>query len=57
MTTYTYNPLVGISSQCDVAGRITYYYYDSFGRLSYVKDQDGNVIKTYGYHYTGQAAN
>jgi len=55
MTTYTYNPLVGISSQCDVAGRITYYYYDSFGRLSYVKDQDGNVIKTYGYHYTGQA--
>jgi hypothetical protein len=55
MTTYTYNPLVGISSQCDVAGRITYYFYDSFGRLSYVKDQDGNVIKTYGYHYTGQA--
>jgi YD repeat-containing protein len=51
MTTYTYDPLVGMTSQCDVANRITYYEYDEMGRLKDVKDQDGNVIKTYDYHY------
>lgn len=54
MTTYTYAPLVGATTQCDVANRITYYFYDGLGRLSYVKDQDGNIIKTYQYHYKGQ---
>jgi hypothetical protein len=52
MTTYTYNPEVGISSQCDVGSRITYYFYDGLSRLRYVKDQDGNIIKTVEYHYT-----
>jgi YD repeat-containing protein len=51
MTTYTYAPLVGMTSQCDEANRITYYEYDELGRLRDVKDQDGNVIKTYDYHY------
>jgi YD repeat-containing protein len=54
MTTRTYWPLVGLSSECDVANRITYYEYDGLGRLKDVKDQDGNVIKTYQYHYYGQ---
>jgi YD repeat-containing protein len=55
MTTYTYNPLIGISSTCDPAGKITYYGYDGLGRMIWVKDQDGNVIKTIQYHYKGQA--
>jgi YD repeat-containing protein len=54
MTTYTYNSLVGMSSQCDIDNRVTYYYYDSLGRLKVVKDQDGNIVKTYQYHYKGQ---
>jgi hypothetical protein len=54
MTTYTYNPLVGMSSSCDVDNRISYYYYDSLGRLKYIKDQDGNILKTYQYHYANQ---
>lgn len=54
MTTSTYAPLIGASTQCDVANRITYYFYDGLRRLSYVKDQDGNIIKTYQYHYKGQ---
>ena len=55
MTTYTYTPLVGTTSQCDVNSRITYYEYDSFGRLQDIKDQDGNIIKTFQYHYQGAA--
>lgn len=56
MTTYTYRPLVGMTSQCDVNNRVTYYTYDGLGRLSYIKDQDGNVVKRYCYNYNGQTA-
>jgi YD repeat-containing protein len=55
MTTYTYEPLIGMTSQCDPNSRITYYDYDPFGRLMLVKDQDGNILKKYCYNYAGQA--
>jgi hypothetical protein len=51
MVSYTYSPLIGITSECDVANRITYYFYDGIGRLKWIKDQDGNIIKTFQYHY------
>jgi hypothetical protein len=51
MTTYTFSPLTGMTTQCDVDNRVTYYFYDGLGRLMYVKDQDGNIMKTYQYHY------
>jgi hypothetical protein len=54
MTTYTYQPLVGMTTQCDVDNRVSYYYYDALGRLRYLKDQNGNITKTYQYHYQGQ---
>jgi hypothetical protein len=54
MTTYTYQPLLGVTSQCDINNRIAYYEYDALGRLKDMKDQDGNVIKTVDYHYKGQ---
>jgi YD repeat-containing protein len=54
MTTYCYMPLVGMTSSCDIDNRVTYYTYDALGRLSYIKDQDGNIIKTLEYHYMGQ---
>lgn len=56
MTTFTYTPLIGKSSQCDVDNRITYYQYDGFGRLKVVLDQDHNIVKTYQYHYNGETA-
>lgn len=54
MTTYTYEPLIGMTSQCDANNNITYYEYDDFGRLSLVKDQDKNILKRYCYNYQGQ---
>jgi hypothetical protein len=53
MTTYTYSPLIGITSQCDINNRISYYFYDAIGRLQWIKDQDGNIMKTFQYHYQG----
>lgn len=51
MTTYTYEPLIGITSQCDMANKIIYYEYDSFGRLKLIRDQDKNILKTLDYQY------
>ena len=54
ITTYTYIPLVGMSSMTDPSGITTYYEYDSFGRLIYEKDDKANIVKQYDYHYAGQ---
>jgi YD repeat-containing protein len=54
MTTYTYDPLVGVTSSTDAKGEIIYYEYDSFQRLQNIKDKDGNIIKSFTYHYQGQ---
>ena len=51
MTTYTYDPLIGLTSQCDANNLITYYEYDGFGRLKTVRDENKNIIKTLDYQY------
>lgn len=54
ITTYTQKPSIGITSQCDVNSRITYYEYDDLGRMNIVRDQDRNIIKKICYNYAGQ---
>jgi hypothetical protein len=57
VTTYTYKPLVGIETVTDSRGVISYYVYDSLGRLKetyYYEENDPNkkrVIETHDYHY------
>jgi YD repeat-containing protein len=51
MVTYTYKPLVGITSESDINGNITYYQYDAFGRLQYIRDMNGKVLKVMEYGY------
>ncbi len=52
MTTYTYDPLVGMTSATAPPNNVTTYYdYDDFGRLKLVKDEEENTLKTYKYNY------
>jgi YD repeat-containing protein len=51
VTTYTYAPIIGITSQTDPNGKITYFGYDGLGRLENVKDFDENLIKSIDYQY------
>lgn len=57
VTTYTYKPLIGVTSESDVSNRVTYYEYDNFNRLTLIRDQDRNVIKRICYNYAGQPEN
>jgi YD repeat-containing protein len=54
VTTYTYKPLVGMTSQTDANSHTVYYTYDAFNRLQLIKDQDGKIVKKICYNYAGQ---
>lgn len=48
---FTYNTLSGITSQTDVKGLATYFEYDEFLRLKHIKDQNGDIVKSFCYNY------
>lgn len=51
ITTYTYNPLIGVTSVTPPSGVREVYIYDTANRLKEVKDVNGNILKSYEYHY------
>jgi len=54
VTTYTYKPLVGISTMTDPRGIVVTYEYDTFGRLLQIKDTNGKVLQHYKYNFRTQ---
>ena len=51
MSSFTYTPLVGMTSQNDAKNNITYFNYDVFGRLANITDADKNILKENTYNY------
>ncbi len=51
ITSYTYDPLVGVTSVTDPKEYTTYYEYDGFQRLETVKDAKGHLLSKNEYNY------
>ncbi len=51
VTTYTYDPLIGVTSVTDPKGYTVFYEYDDFNRLKYVRDKDSNILSKNEYNY------
>ncbi|MYZ61719.1 hypothetical protein EH151_17700 [Elizabethkingia anophelis] len=51
ITTYSYDPLIGVTSITPPSGIREIYKYDSANRLESVKDVNGNLLKEYQYRY------
>lgn len=54
ISTYTYDPLIGVTSMTDSKGDTQTFTYDSMGRLQNVKDKDANILSENEYHYKPQ---
>lgn len=50
MKSFTYQPLVGKTSETDERNKTIYYEYDQRRRLSVVRDHNRNIIKKMVYH-------
>jgi len=49
MSTYAYDPS-GLRAVSDTKGGNSFFEYDYFQRLKNIKDWNGNIVKSYGYH-------
>jgi len=54
VSTYTYDPLIGVTSITDPRGETIYYEYDNFNRLEHVKDAQGNILSKNKYNFKKQ---
>ena len=51
VNTFTFDPLVGVTSVTDAKEDVQYYIYDDLERLLRVEDKQGNVVSENQYHY------
>jgi YD repeat-containing protein len=54
LTSYTYDPLAGPTSQTGPDGRTVFYEYDGLGRLVRTRDEQGRILSQQQYHYAGK---
>ena len=47
-------PLIGIINVQQANGLFTNYEYDDIGRLTKIRDNKGNIVKSYSYNYRNQ---
>lgn len=50
VTTYTYDPWVGVTSETDPRGYTIYYEYDAQDRLERIRDEDNNILQEFSYN-------
>lgn len=51
ITSYTYDPLIGVTSITDSSGNSNFYDYDEFNRLEFIRNNDGEVLEQYKYNF------
>ena len=51
ITTYTYDPGIGITSITEPNEYINYFFYDELNRLEFIYDLNENIIKKFEYNY------
>lgn len=51
MQTYAYDPGLGIVAMTNANNIVSYYVYDTFGRLKLVKNDLGEIVKVNAYNY------
>lgn len=54
LITYTYDPMVGVTSETDAAGIKKTYQYDYANRLIKILDASGNTLQEFKTHFKGQ---
>jgi len=52
ITTYVYDPLVGMKTTTPPSGIRAVYRYDNAGRLKHIEDENGNILKKHEYNYS-----
>lgn len=51
LSTYTYDPLIGITSKADANNKFEFYTFDDAERLRLIKDFSGNILKKLEYNF------
>lgn len=55
MSTVTYDPIVGKTSECDASNRFVAFEYDTRGRLKLVRNDMNEIVKMYEYNEKNKA--
>ncbi|MFC4870573.1 hypothetical protein [Negadavirga shengliensis] len=51
MTTYTYDPMVGVTGMTNARNYTVHYEYDDTGRLINIRDEEGELLEHFEYNY------